>query len=126
MVNENLPPQSMNEVLHPGHTGDSEFPHAGEDWNQQQAKNTATELDIELTGDHWQVIRALQEYYARHDSQGINKRELHDALDEKFHPQGGMKFLYKILPGGPVTQGCRLAGLKPPAGVTDKGFGSVV
>jgi tRNA 2-thiouridine synthesizing protein E len=36
-----------------------------------------------------------------------------------------MKFLYKLLPGGPVSQGCRLAGLEPPAGSTDPGFGSV-
>jgi hypothetical protein len=28
------------------------------------------------------------------------------------------------LPGGPVAQGCRIAGLTAPAGVTDKSFGS--
>ena len=52
-------------------------------------------------------------------------RELHDALDEHFHAKGGMKFLYTVLPGGPVAQGCRLAGLTPPAGSVDPSFGSV-
>jgi tRNA 2-thiouridine synthesizing protein E len=36
-----------------------------------------------------------------------------------------MKYLYTLLPGGPIAQGCRLAGLKPPAGAVDQGFGSV-
>jgi tRNA 2-thiouridine synthesizing protein E len=52
-------------------------------------------------------------------------RELQDALEEKFHHKGGMKYLFTLFPGGPVAQGCRLAGLKAPAGATDRGFGSV-
>jgi len=56
----------------------------------------------------------------------INARELHDALEERFHSRGGMKFLYDLFPGGPVTQGCRLAGLEPPAGSHEEGFGSVM
>ena len=67
---------------------------------------------------------ALQEYYKRHNESTINLRELHDALDEKFHRQGGIRHLYQILPGGPVAQGCRIAGLTAPAGATDKSFGS--
>jgi tRNA 2-thiouridine synthesizing protein E len=70
-------------------------------------------------------VRALQEYFARHEAVAINLRELHDALDEKFHLQGGIKHLYRLFPGGPVAQGCRIAGPKAPAGAIDKGFGSV-
>jgi tRNA 2-thiouridine synthesizing protein E len=33
--------------------------------------------------------------------------------------------LFEIIPGGPVAQGCRLAGLKPPPGSVDPSFGSV-
>ena len=59
------------------------------------------------------------------DATGIKVRELLDALDEKFHGKGGLKYLYSLFPGGPVAQGCRIAGLQAPAGSTDMGFGSV-
>ena len=69
---------------------------------------------------------ALQDYYVRHGPKRINIRELHDALEERFYHKGGIKYLYLLFPGGPVAQGCRIAGLVPPAGAADKGFGSVV
>jgi len=56
----------------------------------------------------------------------VNVRELHDAPKEFFHPEGGLKYLYGLFPNGPVSQGCRLAGLRPPPGAQDQGFGSAV
>ena len=103
----------------------SEFPHAPEGWSQNVAMSVAAEDGLTVAADHWEAVRALQEFYTRHDSPSINSRELHDALDERFHNRGGMKYLFELFPGGPVTQGCRLAGLEPPGGA-DKGFGSVM
>ena len=101
------------------------FPHAPSGWSQQSAAELAAGEGIDAGADHWDAVRALQEFYARHDEPTINTRELHDALEEHFHSRGGMKFLYQLFPGGPVSQGCRLAGLEPPAGSADPGFGSV-
>lgn len=102
------------------------FPHAPIDWSHDDAEQVAKSEGLRLTEDHWQAVCALQEFYARHDGPTINVRELHDALDEFFHPEGGLKYVYELFPKGPVTQGCRIAGLQPPAGAQDKGFGSVV
>jgi len=101
------------------------FPHAPAGWTPAAALEAAQQEGLELGEDHWEALRALQEYYARHEEIAANLRELHDALDEKFHRQGGIRQLYLLFPGGPVAQGCRIAGLKSPAGATDKGFGSV-
>jgi TusE/DsrC/DsvC family sulfur relay protein len=103
----------------------SEFPNAPEGWSQDEATSKATAEGLAVAQEHWEAVRALQEYYTRHDSPSINSRELHDALEERFHNRGGMKHLFELFPGGPVTQGCRLAGLEPPGGA-DKGFGSVM
>lgn len=102
------------------------FPHAPFDWTPAHAAATACEERLELTDDHWETIRALQEYYAQHDDEpAINLRDLHDALDEHFHTKGGLKYLYGLFPGGPVAQSCRLAGLKAPFIACDRSFGSV-
>jgi tRNA 2-thiouridine synthesizing protein E len=116
---------SMREIMNPGlHTGGRPgFPQAPVDWSEEVARERAQADGLELGPDHWELLRALQSYFARHER--INARELHDALEEKFHAQGGMKYLYSLFPGGPVAQGCRLAGVEPPAGATDLSFGSV-
>jgi tRNA 2-thiouridine synthesizing protein E len=117
----------MEEIVGGGASAgkDPKFPHAPEGWTQARAAESARGEGLVLGAEHWQALRALQEFYAKHDAPGLNMRELHDALDEKFHPQGGIRHLYMLFPGGPIAQGCRIAGLKAPAGATDKGFGSV-
>ncbi len=104
---------------------DPNFPHAPHNWTPQDAQAIAESEGLTLTEEHWDVIRALQNYHARHEDSPVKLRQLHDALDEKFHIQGGLKHLYLILPGGPIAQGCRLAGLKAPFIATDTSFGSV-
>jgi tRNA 2-thiouridine synthesizing protein E len=99
------------------------FSHAPANWSPSVAEAVASEDGLELTEDHWQLVRALQEYYDKAERPTL--REITDALEESFHSKGGMKYLYKIIPGGPVAQGCKLAGLAVPAGVVDKSFGSV-
>jgi tRNA 2-thiouridine synthesizing protein E len=99
------------------------FPNAPKDWTPNIAEATAKEDGLTLTDDHWELVRALQEYY--HKVEFPQLRQIKDALEERFHSRGGMKYLYTILPGGPVAQGCRMAGLNVPAGAVDKSFGSI-
>ncbi|MGD2082266.1 MAG: TusE/DsrC/DsvC family sulfur relay protein [Chromatiales bacterium] len=116
---------SMNEIMNPNiKNNDPDFPHAPQGWSKADAESKAREEGIDLSADHWDVIKALQSYFAHHEDD-INVREIHDALDERFHGKGGMKFLYEILPGGPIAQGSRLAGLETPTSAVDKSFGSV-
>ncbi len=105
---------------------DPKFRFAPPEWTPDAARSVARQENLELGEDHWETVRALQEYFARNQGNAaINLRDLSDALEEKFHHKGGMKYLYRLLPGGPIAQGCRLAGLRPPPGAIDRGFGSV-
>jgi tRNA 2-thiouridine synthesizing protein E len=116
--------ESMNEILNPGTAQkDPEFPHAPSDWNRERASASAKADGIALGPNHWEAIAALQAYFATREKP--NMRVLHDALEERFHARGGLKLLYEAFPGGPIAQGCRFAGLEPPAGAADKSFGSV-
>ncbi len=99
------------------------FPNAPLDWDLKTAEETARADGLMLNEEHLELIRALQDYY--HRVEFPHMRQIKDALDEKFHSRGGMRYLYEIIPGGPVAEGCRLAGLNVPAGAVDKSFGSV-
>ena len=98
------------------------FPNAPQNWDINIAEEAAKSTGLNLSNDHWDLIRALQEYYSKVEFPKL--RQIKDALEEKFHSRGGMKYLYKIIPGGPVAEGCRLAGLNVPPGAIDKSFGS--
>ena len=98
------------------------FSHAPEDWDTSTAEAVASEEGLVLEPDHWELIDCLQEYYDKADFPKL--REVTDALEEHFHSKGGMKYLHQLIPNGPISQGCRLAGLKVPAGSVDPSFGS--
>ena len=100
------------------------FPHAPFDWTLESAEQFAQTEGLILTEIHWEVVRALQEFYARHEGTPMHARELHDALDEHFHAQGGIKYLYELFPKGRLAQGCPLAGLQAPPGTQNKGLGA--
>jgi tRNA 2-thiouridine synthesizing protein E len=69
------------------------------------------------------VISYLREQYLEH---GLPRfaRSTARALNKKFAAQGGGKYLHNLFPGGPVTQGSRLANLRTPANATDISFGT--
>ena len=101
----------------------NDFPYAPEGWTINKAKQVATDEGIELADDHLEVIRGIQEYFDK--TEFFKPRQLLDALDERFHSKGGLKYLYTLLPRGPGAQGCRISGMEPPAGTIDQSFGSV-
>jgi TusE/DsrC/DsvC family sulfur relay protein len=118
-------PRSIFDILHPGAetATNPHFRDAPFGWTPAFAESLASVEKLTLTEDHWEVIRVLQGCYKDEVSPRI--RLLRDALLARFADRGGMKYLFAILPGGPIAQGCTLAGLKPPYGARDLSFGSV-
>ncbi len=102
----------------------TDFPNSAKDWTPAQAQKKASEFGITMGPEHWDIVICLQEYFSKNEAP--NRRELNDALEEFCHHQGGLKALYKLFPGGPISQGCPIAGIDAPAGSTDHSFGSVV
>ena len=116
--------ETMSEIMNPSlGIKDENFPHAPSGWKHSEAVSVAESGGINVNDDVWNLVRALQEYYRK--AAEPNVRELHDALEEKFHAKGGRTYLHQILPGGPLLQGCLLAGLEAPAGCVDVAEGSV-
>jgi tRNA 2-thiouridine synthesizing protein E len=91
-------------------------------WNEAQGKRNAEQEGIEMSGPHWEVVQFLREHYLKHGP-AKSGRELSDTMDEQFADQGGRKYLRRLFPEGPVTQGMRIAGLPLPPHTGDEGFG---
>jgi len=85
----------------------------------------AAKEGLTLTEDHLEAIRVLQNCYVHDRDVAPSLHDLKEALEEQFKEKGGHQYLYRLFPGGPVAQGCRIAGLKAPITAMDQGFGSV-
>ncbi|MCW9048631.1 MAG: TusE/DsrC/DsvC family sulfur relay protein [Gammaproteobacteria bacterium] len=105
------------------HKSIDSFPNAPQGWSTETAEAIAKSDGFTMSDDHWELVSALQEYY--HKVEQPKLRQVKDALDEKFHALGGIKYLHQVVPAGPVAEGCKLAGLDVPAGAVDHSFGSV-
>ena len=115
--------ESMDDILHPrlATSRRPEFPHAPPRWDEESARAKAAETGVLLTKGSWDVVRFLQKYFAAHEQ--IEVHRLVRALQKHFQHLGGRRYLYQLFPGGPITQGSRIAGLTPPPGCTDDSFG---
>ena len=91
---------------------------------EAHVREMAGKEGIELTGEHLGVVECLRDYYLEL-GEAESGRDLEEMLDEIFDGHGGRKYLWRLFPGGPVTQGMRIAGLPIPPHTGDKGFGTV-
>jgi len=115
-------PKTMQDFTNPGATREAPgFPDAPPGWHPGAAREKARELGLELNGDHWEAIRVIQGAYM--DEPAPPLRRVHGALEARFSASGGMRHLYEIFDGGPVTRGCLRAGVPAPDGAVDEGFG---
>ena len=83
---------------------------ADQSWDRNKSVELAQSEGIKLNDEHWAVIVYLRRYYLEH-GRPINTLTLETALNEQFSDLGGNEYLYRLFPGGPVTQGSRFANL---------------
>jgi TusE/DsrC/DsvC family sulfur relay protein len=69
---------------------------------------------VELTADHWAVIRFLRDEYQAH-GHTPNFRNMLKGFQER-NADADSKFLYDLFPLGPAKQGAKIAGLPQPYG----------
>ncbi|MDO8595504.1 MAG: TusE/DsrC/DsvC family sulfur relay protein [Sulfuricaulis sp.] len=82
------------------------------DWSEDFVRALARQEGLELTDEHWEVIRHLRAYFEQHGVQA-QVREMIRHFRQKWGPaKGSNRYLHEIFPrGGPQKQGNRLAGL---------------
>ena len=93
-----------------------------DEWSRDKAERIAAHEGVKLSEEHWQVIDLLREHF-RVNGEVRTARELMTMLADAFAEQGGRRYLYKLFPGGPIHQSCRIAGLPVPSRSYDPSFG---
>ena len=112
ILNEHVTDRAPAEYL-------SELP----EWNRRIAERLAAEEGIDLTEEHWEVLHFLRRRFATH-GQVRYARILTRELEVVVAGTKGSRYLYRLFPGGPVSQGSRIAGLPAPSSNVDLSFGS--
>jgi len=77
------------------------------EWNQNIAKEIASEVGIELTDKHFEVLNFLREKTEAGESLTIRKVGKSGITD--------IKGLYTLFPKGPLKFSARIAGIPKPA-----------
>ncbi len=87
-----------------------------EEWNEDIAKYFAEVEDVEMSEEHWEIVNFLRDYYQQFNIAPMIKI-LVKEIGKKMGPEkGNTKYLYKLYPGGPAKQACKIAGLPKPTG----------
>lgn len=94
------------------------------DWSEEQALKLARELGVSLSPEHWEVLWYVRDHY-RQCGLPSSGTSLLRCMEDHFVARGGGKYLYRLFPGGPVSQATRIAGLAPPPYSRDPSFGTV-
>ena len=92
-------------------------------WNRSISQSRAADEGIKLSDEHWAILVLLRNDYLvvglpRH------ARYLSKALGLRYKFRGGNKYLRCLFPGGPITQGSRLANLPIPPNSIDLSNGT--
>ena len=81
-------------------------------WTEDIARELARREKIELTDEHWDVIRFMRRYYEEHQV-APDARFVIWHIQEQFGPQARNR-LFELFPYGYPGQACRIAGMKRP------------
>jgi len=86
------------------------------EWTEGMAGEMAKEDGLELSANHWTIIKFLRDYFVKFEIAPMIKI-LVKELGKSFGPEmGNTKYLYTLFPAGPAKQACRYAGLPKPTG----------
>ena len=75
-------------------------------WNKEIGVEIAKEENIEMTDEHWEVVKYLQEQYKAEVPLTIRKIGKSGVVD--------IKGFYQLFPDGPLKKSCRIAGIPKP------------
>lgn len=84
------------------------------DWNEALAKSLSYEEQLELSDEHWEVIKFIRNFYDAHLTAPDSRFVVKFLAKELGYGKDAKKQLFKLFPYGYVKQACKIAGMKRP------------
>ncbi len=81
-------------------------------WTEAVAENLARREGIELTPDHWDVLRFMRAWYDEHQVAADARFVIRHLMD-RLGP-GARNYLFELFPYGYPGQACKIAGMRRP------------
>ncbi|HEB58477.1 MAG TPA: TusE/DsrC/DsvC family sulfur relay protein [Gammaproteobacteria bacterium] len=81
------------------------------DWNEDVALAIAKEEGIEMTDQHWDIVKYLREEHFENGGNEPNERTILKAMGKKWGTKPTSKDMYNLFPLMPSKQGRKIAGL---------------
>jgi tRNA 2-thiouridine synthesizing protein E len=88
-------------------------------WNEAIAEHMARKEGIQLTTDHWEVLKYLRKFYFEYGVVPMVRLLMKYMKEQLGAEKSSEAYLYKLFPEGPSRQGSRIAGLPAPQGCID-------
>ncbi len=85
------------------------------DWNEAVAAALALQDNIQLTPAHWEVVRALQDFYRQFEHSPPMRVLVKYVKQQLGDDKGTSIYLLQLFPGSPAKIAARIAGLPRPA-----------
>ncbi len=87
-----------------------------QEWTEAIAGVMAKEDGLDLSEEHWNVIKFLRSYFEKYQIAPMIKILTKELAKTYGKERGNTKYLYELYPAGPAKQACRYAGLPKPTG----------
>lgn len=84
------------------------------DWSVQAATEIADAEGIQLTEEHWEVIRLLREVHQEFQHTPITRVFVKLMAERLGKEKGRSIYLLKLFPETPMRKACKIAGLPKP------------
>lgn len=84
------------------------------DWNQDVAEQLARTLEIEMTDDHWFVVKYVRDHYDLTTCIPETRHALKEMKNTLGKERATRKYLYSLFPYGYGQMACNIAGMRKP------------
>ena len=87
-----------------------------DEWNEEVARRIAENEKVELTEEHWDVIREARAFFEQFGAV-CEPRKFSKIMKAKYGPErADSKYLYRLFPYGLIKSANKIAGLPRPKG----------